>query len=57
MKLNKFFIVDAMTCLPLQPAFSAPIEGVAVQIVDTGGGTRKVLLAKMSSSMQVLANQ
>ena len=57
MKLNKLFIVAAMTCLPLQQAFSAPIEGVAVQIVDTGGGTSKVLLDKMSSSMQVVANQ
>ena len=57
MKLNKLFIVAAMTCLPLQQAFSAPIEGVAVQIVDTGGGTSKVLLEKMSSSMQVVANQ
>ena len=57
MKLNKLLIVAAMTCLPLQQAFSAPIEGVAVQIVDTGGGTSKVLLEKMSSSMQVVANQ
>ena len=57
MKLNKLFIVAAMTCLPLQQAFSAPIEGVAVQIVDTGGDTSKVLLEKMSSSMQVVANQ
>ena len=57
MKLNKIFILAAMTCLPLQQAFSAPIEDVAVQVVDTGGGTSQVLLEKMSSSMQVVANQ
>ena len=57
MKLNKLLIVAAMTCLPLQQAFSAPIEDVAVQVVDTGGGTSQVLLEKMSSSMQVVANQ
>ena len=57
MKLNKIIIFAAMTCLPLQQAFSAPIEHVAVQVVDTNGGTSKVLLEKMSSSMQVVANQ
>ena len=57
MKLNKLLIVAAMTCLPLQQAFSAPIEDVAVQVEDTGGGTSQVLLEKMSSSMQVVANQ
>ena len=57
MKLNKIIILAAMTCLPLQQAFSAPIEDVAVQVVDTGGGTSKVLLEKMSSSMQVVADQ
>ena len=57
MKLNKIIILAAMTCLPLQQAFSAPIEDVAVQVVDTGGGTSAVLLHKMSSSMQVVANQ
>ena len=57
MKLNKLLIVAAMTCLPLQQAFSAPIEDVAVQVVDTGGGTSQVLLENMSSSMQVVANQ
>ena len=57
MKLNKLLIVAAMTCLPLQQAFSAPNEDVAVQVVDTGGGTSQVLLEKMSSSMQVVANQ
>ena len=57
MKLNKIIILAAMTCLPLQQAFSAPIEDVAVQVVDTGGGTSEVLLQKMSSSMQVVADQ
>ena len=57
MKLNKIIILAAMTCLPLQQAFSAPIEDVAVQVVDTSGGTSPVLLHKMSSSMQVVANQ
>ena len=57
MKLNKIIIFAAMTCLPLQQAFSAPIEDVAVQVVDTGGGTSEVLLQKMSSSMQVVADQ
>lgn len=57
MKLNKIIILAAMTCLPLQQAFSAPIESVAVQVVDTSGGTSHVLLEKMSSSMQVVANQ
>ncbi len=57
MKLNKILIFAAMTCLPLQQAFSAPIENVNVQVVDTNGGTSRVLLDKMSSSMQVVADQ
>ena len=57
MKLNKIIILAAMTCLPLQQAFSAPIEEVAVHVMDTSGGTSPVLLHKMSSSMQVVANQ
>ena len=57
MKLNKIIILAAMTCLPLQQAFSAPIESVSVQMVDTNGGTSPVLLQKMSSSMQVVADQ
>ena len=57
MKLNKMIIFAAMTCLPLQQAFSAPIESVAVQVVDTNGGTSAVLLQKMSKSMQVVADQ
>lgn len=58
MKLNKIFFFAAMTSfLPLQQAVSAPVEEVAVQVVDTQGGTSKVLLAKMSSSMQVVAEQ
>lgn len=57
MKLNKIIIFAAMTCLPLQQAFSAPIENVNVQVVDINGGTSHVLLQKMSSSMQVVADQ
>ncbi len=58
MKLNKIFFFAAMTSfLPLQQAVSAPVEEVAVQVIDTQGGTSKVLLAKMSSSMQVVAEQ
>ena len=43
--------------LPLQQAFSAPIAQVQVQVVDTQGGTSQLLLEKMSSSMQVVAEQ
>ena len=58
MKLNKIFFLAAMTSLlPLQQAFSAPIEQVTVQVVDTKGGTSQLLLNKMSCSMQVVADQ
>lgn len=57
MKLNKFLIFAAMTCLPLQQAFSAQIENVSVQVVDVNGGTSRILLDKMSGSMQVVADQ
>ncbi len=58
MRLNIIFLFAAMTSiLPLQQAFSAPIEKVNVQVVDTNGGTSDVLLQKMSSSMQVVAEQ
>lgn len=57
MKPNKIILLAAMTCLPLQQAFSAPIEKVQVQVVDTNGGTSAVLLQKMSGSMQVVADQ
>lgn len=57
MKPNKIILLAAMTCLPLQQAFSAPIEKVQVQVVDINGGTSAVLLQKMSGSMQVVANQ
>lgn len=57
MKLNTILILAAMTCLPLQQAFSAPIASVGVQVVDTNGGTSRVLLEKMSGSMQVVADQ
>lgn len=58
MRLNKILLCAAMTSiLPLQHAFSAPINEVAVQVIDTNGGTSDVLLQKMSSSMQVVADQ
>lgn len=57
MKLNKFLIFAAMTCLPLQQAFSAQIENISVQVVDVNGGTSRILLDKMSGSMQVVADQ
>lgn len=57
MKLNTILILAAMTCLPLQQAFSAQIENVSVQVVDVNGGTSQILLDKMSGSMQVVADQ
>lgn len=57
MKLNKIILLAAMTCLPLQQAFSAPIQNVHVQVIDINGGTSRVLLQKMSGSMQVVADQ
>ena len=58
MKLSKLALIAAMTSLlPLQHAFSAPIEQVWVSVVDNRGGTSRVLLDKMSSSMLVVANQ
>lgn len=57
MKLNTILMFAAMTCLPLQQAFSAPIENVSVQVVDVNGGTSRILLDKMSGSMQVVAEQ
>lgn len=57
MKLNKIIILAAMTCLPLQQAFSAPIESVDVRVTDADGGTSAILLEKMSASMRVVADQ
>lgn len=58
MKLNKIFFLAAMTSfLPLQQAFSAPVEQVQVEVIDTRGGTSRLLLDKMTSSMQVVADQ
>ena len=56
-KLNKILIIAAMSMLPLQHAFCGTIEAVQVQVVDTSGGTSQVLLERMGSSMQVVANQ
>ena len=41
----------------MQQAFSAPVAQVEVQVVDTQGGTSQLLLEKMGSSMQVVADQ
>lgn len=43
--------------LPLQQAFSMPIEYVDVQVIDVTGGTSAPLLNKMSNSMQLVAQQ
>ena len=43
--------------MPLPRVFSMPIEDVEVQIVDTNNGTSEPLLAKMNSSMKVVAEQ
>ena len=43
--------------LPLQQAFSMPIEQVYVQVVDITGGTSIPLLNKMSNSMQFVSQQ
>ena len=58
MKLNKILFCAAMTSiLPLQHAFSAPVNSVEVQVIDVNGGTSQLLLQKMSDSMQVVADQ
>lgn len=58
MKLNKILLFAAMTSmLPLQHAFSQPIEYTHVRIIDSYGGTSRLLLDKMSNSMQVVADQ
>lgn len=58
MKLYKVLLFAAMTSfLPLQQAFCAPITDVKVEVLDIGGGTSPLLLEKMSSSMQVVADQ
>lgn len=58
MKLKCINLLAAMTiCLPLQQAFCAPVENVQVQVIDVQGGTSQPLLQKMSSSMEVVAEQ
>lgn len=58
MKACKLIICTAMAWfMPLQYAFSAPVESVQVEISDVSGGTSGVLLDKMSGSMQVVAEQ
>jgi len=58
MKSKMILTLAAMTSfLPLQQAFSMPIENVYVQVVDVTGGTSAPLLNKMSNSMQLVAEQ
>lgn len=64
MKATEFTKFAAMTgvgvltlMLPLQHAFSMPVASVAVQVTDVTGGASAPLLAKMSDSMQVVAQQ
>lgn len=58
MKSKTILALAAMTSfLPLQQAFSMPIEQVYVQVVDVTNGTSAPLLDKMSNSMQLVAQQ
>ena len=58
MKSKMILTLAAMTSfLPLQQAFSMPIEQVYVQVVDITGGTSIPLLNKMSNSMQIVSQQ
>ena len=58
MKSKMIFTLAAMTSfLPLQQAFSMPIEHVYVQVIDVTGGTSAPLLNKMGNSMQLVAQQ
>ena len=58
MKSKIILTLAAMTSfLPLQQAFSMPIEHVYVQVIDVTGGTSEPLLNKMSNSMQLVAQQ
>lgn len=58
MKSKIILTLAAMTSfLPLQQAFSMPIEYVYVQVIDVTGGTSAPLLNKMGNSMQLVAQQ
>ena len=58
MKSKMILTLAAMTSfLPLQQAFSMPIENIDVKIVDVAGGTSVPLLNKMCNSMQLVAQQ
>ncbi|MDY6029017.1 MAG: hypothetical protein SPI71_01980 [Acidaminococcaceae bacterium] len=46
-----------VSLLPVQQAFSANIEEVYVDVIDTGGSTSDLLLKKMATSMQVVCEQ
>lgn len=53
----KILTLAALALMPLQQAFSMPIDRVSVSVVDASGGTSAPLLRKMGSSMQVVAQQ
>ena len=58
MKSKIILTLAAVTSfLPLQQAFSMPIEHVYVQVIDVTGGTSAPLLNKMGNSMQLVAQQ
>ena len=58
MKSKIILTLAAVTSfLPLQQAFSMPIEHVCVQVIDVTGGTSAPLLNKMGNSMQLVAQQ
>ena len=58
MKSKIILTLAAMTSfLPLQQAFSMPIEHVYVQVIDVTGGTSAPLLNKMNNSMRLVAQQ
>ncbi|MCD8175829.1 MAG: hypothetical protein LUD41_08015 [Phascolarctobacterium sp.] len=53
----KILTIAALALMPLQQAFSMPIDSVSVNVVDIRGDTSGPLLRKMGSSMQVVAKQ
>lgn len=58
MKISKALLIAAMTnFLSLQQAFSMPVENVQVKVCDLNGSTSAPLLDKMSSSMNIVAEQ
>lgn len=57
MKQLCMMLAAAAIVMPLQQAFSMPINEVSVQVFDVNKGTSVPLLEKMSSSMQIVAEQ